>query len=193
MLHVKTRHTIHPTTRYPFLLVRRVMFTNGLEGLVHQHWNICEWVICQEPLQLICRPLLLVVLDNDVDIVPHRLLNIEHFTSNGNSLQIVAPFCDGNRGVLYVVSGKSNGKKTYEEFEEVPICDCGYSCWKNPRRIQSYVSAPALTGATASTSTSRTTGTTVRDIPDGQSTDRSHFRNLPSKLSHPSLILSTAK
>ena len=66
-------------------------------------------------------------------------------------------------------------------------------CWKYPQRIQSYVSAPAITGTASITSTSWTTGTTVRDIPDGQSTYRSHFRDLPSKLSHPFLILSTAK
>ena len=62
-------------------------------------------------------------------------------------------------------------------------------CWKYPQWIQSYVSAPALTSATASTSTN----TTVRYIPDGQSTDRSHSRTLPTKLSHPSFTLSTAK
>ena len=55
-------------------------------------------------------------------------------------------------------------------------------CWKYPQWIQSYVSTPALTGATASTSTSRTTGTTVRYIPDGQSTDHSHYHTPPTKL-----------
>ena len=55
-------------------------------------------------------------------------------------------------------------------------------CWKYPQWIQSYVSAPALTSATASTSTSRTTGTTVRYIPDGQSTDCSLYQPLPAKL-----------
>ena len=57
-----------------------------------------------------------------------------------------------------------------------------HQCWKYPQWIQSYVSAPALTSATASTSTSRKTGTTVRYIPDGQSTDRSHNHTLPTKL-----------
>ena len=53
-----------------------------------------------------------------------------------------------------------------------------HTCWKYPQWLQSYVSAPVLTSATASTSTS----TTVRYIPDGQSTDRSHYHTLPTKL-----------
>ena len=127
ILHVKPQLTIHPIRQHSFLLVRRVVFPNGLECLLHQHWDIREWVLRKEPFQLIRQPLLLVVLYNDSDIVLHRLLDIEQFTSNRHPLQIVVFFCHGNRGALYIVSGKSDGQKIYEEFEEVPIRGRGYS------------------------------------------------------------------
>ena len=67
----------------------------------------------------------------------------------------------------------------YLPMESIPEeRNMDYICWKYPQWLQSYVSAPALTSATASTGTS----TTVRYIPDGQSTDRSHNHTLPTKL-----------
>ena len=91
----------------------------------------------------------------------------------------VREFVGGERGAREDVDGKPAGEVGARRESSLA---CVVDCWKYPQWIQSYVSTPALTSATASASTSRTTGTTVGYIPEGQSTDRSLYLPLPTKL-----------